>query len=78
MAESHIRGGSKLLKEIVRDHRNETRQHQIPAWKRQAHAYVPLESLVAIFAVLDKEAAMVRAPIVLLFNLVNKCRIDSM
>lgn len=60
MAGSHIRSGSNLLKGIVYDHRNDASQLQTLAWKRQVHAYVPLASLVAIFAVLNKEAAMVR------------------
>lgn len=61
IAESHIRSGSKLLQGIVNDQQDDALQNQAPAWRRQVDCYVQLESLTAIFAVLDNKAAKVRA-----------------
>lgn len=60
VAESHIRSGSKLLQGIVHDQQNDALKNGTPAWKHQSDCYVSLESLAAIFAVLDKQAATVR------------------
>lgn len=59
MAESHIRSGSKLLQEIVRDQTNDALQHWALGPTRHTDCYVPFETLAAIFAVLDSEVATV-------------------
>lgn len=59
VAESHIQSGSKLLQEMVNDQQNNAPRYQTPGAKCQIDSYVPLEDVIAIFAVLDKNAAQV-------------------
>jgi hypothetical protein len=59
LAGSHIQSGSKLLREIIYDHRNGVLRHPVLGSKSNKESYAPLEVLVGIFAGLDSQIAIV-------------------